>query len=78
MVVEITADGRFDCTVVPFDLSVGLRMIGRSKRVVDVQDATYVLKELRGKTFSVIGEDFFRRTLIENPFFYELFRYFSG
>ena len=72
MVVEIAADGRFDCTVVPFDLSVGLRMIGRSKRVVDVQDATYVLEELRGEAFSVIGEDFFRRTVVKHPFVYEL------
>lgn len=55
MVAKVTADGHFDGTTVSLNLSIGLRIRSRCKRVEDVHNATNVLEELCSIDFSVHG-----------------------
>ena len=54
VVVKIRFDSCFERPVEPFYLAIGLRMVGRSELVLDVEYLTYRLKELRRETLSVV------------------------
>ena len=78
MVREIASNHRFDCPVEAFGLPIGLGMIGCRERVVHVENLAYTLKELRSETAAIVGDEVFRRAIIEDPFVNETLRDFRG
>lgn len=60
------------------DLSICLWILSRCKQVVNVQYMTNVVKELCGKTLSVVGTLIFRRTMTKHPFVYKCLGLFGS
>ena len=71
MVRDVRSEGGQDCPIKALDLTIRLRMVGRSERVVYHQDFADVLEKPGCKLTPVVRYEFGRWAVGEYPFVHE-------